>query len=64
MNGKVGTIVTRTYSVHKFEAYNIAVYVNTDNGGWTNCYFWTWGGDETHAPANKKWPGDNVTTST
>ena len=64
VNGKVGTIVTRTYSVHKFEAYNIAVYVNTDNVGWTNCYFWTWGGDDTHAPANKKWPGDNVTTPT
>ena len=64
VNGKVGTIVTRTYSVHKFEAYNIAVYVNTDNVGWTNCYFWTWGGDETHAPANTKWPGDNVTTPT
>lgn len=64
VNGKVGTIVTRTYSVHKFEAYNITVYVNTDNVGWTNCYFWTWGGDETHAPANSKWPGDNVTTLT
>ena len=64
VNGKVGAIVTRTYSVHKFEAYNIAVYVNTDNVGWTNCYFWTWGGDDTHAPANKKWPGDNVTTPT
>jgi alpha-amylase len=63
-NGKVGTIVTRTYDVRKFEAYTFAVYVNTENVGWKNCYFWTWGGDDTHAPANKKWPGDNVTTLT
>ena len=63
-NGKVGTIVTRTYDVRKFEAYTFSVYVNTENVGWKNCYFWTWGGDDTHAPANNKWPGDNVTTLT
>ena len=62
-NGKVGTVVTRSYDMRQFTSYNISVYVNTENVGWNNCYFWTWGGDDSHAPANKNWPGDNVTTT-
>ena len=64
VNGVVGKVVAREYNVRKFEAYDIAVYVNTDNVKWTNTYFWTWGGDESHGPVNANWPGDNVTTKT
>ena len=61
VGGKVGDVQTRHYDVRRFSPYSISVYVNTDNVKWSNTYFWTWGGDGTHGPANSQWPGDNVT---
>ena len=61
----VSGIVTRTYTepapvVKK----TIDIYVNTDKVGWTTVNFWTWGGDDTHAPQAGKWPGDKVSSTT
>ncbi len=44
-----------------FEPYDINVYVNVDQVGWTKVNFWSWGGDETHGPKNSSWPGDAIT---
>ena len=58
----VSGIVTRTYiKPAPVERHTITVNVNADNVGWSTVNFWTWGGDDTHAPAHKGWPGDNVT---
>ena len=46
-----------------FEPYDINVYVNTSNVGWTSINYWTWGGDGSHTPTNSSWPGDKVTTT-
>ena len=64
IGGKVSGVQTRAYKVNEFKPYSISVYVNTDKVGWTNTYFWTWGGDGSHAPNNKERPGDNVTSAT
>ena len=65
IGGTVSGIVTRTYSqAAPAESRTITVYVNTDKVGWTGVNFWTWGGDDSHAPANKSWPGDKVTSTT
>ena len=65
IGGTVSGIVTRTYSpAAPVESRTITVYVNTDKVGWTGVNFWTWGGDDSHAPANKSWPGDKVTSTT
>ena len=61
--GNVTGVETRVYEVREFKPYDMTVYVNTDNVGWDNVYYWTWGGDDTHAPASKEWPGDNVTAT-
>ena len=61
----VSGIVTRTYSKPApVEKRTINVYVNTDKVGWTAVNFWTWGGDDSHSPTNRNWPGDKVTTTT
>ena len=61
----VSGIVTREYrQPAPTNKRTITVYVNTDNVGWTAVNFWTWGGDDSHSPANKNWPGDKVTTTT
>jgi alpha-amylase len=57
-------IVTRTYTAPSADRRPITVYVNTDNVGWTAVNFWTWGGDDSHSPANRNWPGDKVSTTT
>ena len=60
----VSGIVTRTYTAAApVEKKTITVYVNTDKVGWTAVNFWTWGGDDTHSPANKSWPGDKVSNT-
>lgn len=60
----VSGIVTRTYTAAaSVEKKTITVYVNTDKVGWTAVNFWTWGGDDTHSPANKSWPGDKVSNT-
>ena len=64
VGGNVSGVETRSYEVKSFKPYPISVYVNTENVGWDHAYFWTWGGDETHGPANKDWPGDKVATAT
>ena len=64
VGGNVSGVETRSYEVKGFKPYPISVYVNTDNVGWDHAYFWTWGGDETHGPTNKDWPGDKVATAT
>ncbi len=60
----VSGVITRSYEVKDFQPYDITVYVNTDNVGWANVNFWTWGGDGSHSPVNKSWPGDKVTAKT
>jgi len=61
----VSGIVTRTYTEPvPVEKKTIDIYVNTDKVGWTAVNFWTWGGDDSHAPANGNWPGDKVSTTT
>ena len=65
VGSSVSGIVTRTYSKPApVEKRTITVYVNTDKVGWTAVNFWTWGGDDSHSPTNKNWPGDKVTTTT
>ncbi|MCR4853249.1 MAG: chitobiase/beta-hexosaminidase C-terminal domain-containing protein [Prevotella sp.] len=64
VGGAVKGIVTRAYTLKKVERKDITVYVNTDQVGWTSVNFWTWGGDDTHAPQNANWPGDNITQTT
>ena len=63
VGGNVTGVETRIYTVKEFKSYAINVYVNTDKVGWENTYFWTWGGDGTHNPTSKEWPGDNVTAT-
>ena len=61
----VSGIVTRTYTkASAADKRIINIYVNTDNVGWSAVNFWTWGGDDSHAPANSSWPGDKMTTTT
>jgi len=61
----VSGIVTRTYTAAEpVDRRTITVNVNTDKVGWTAVNFWTWGGDDSHSPSNKNWPGDKVTTIT
>ena len=61
----VSGIVTRTYTEPvPVEKRTIDIYVNTDKVGWNGVNFWTWGGDDSHAPKAGGWPGDKVTTTT
>ena len=55
---------TYNYKIVDFEPYDITVYVNTDNVGWTSVNFWTWNANGTHKPSNTEWPGDNVSSTT
>ena len=65
IGGAVSGIVTRTYSEPApVVKTTINIYVNTDKVGWTAVNFWSWGGDDSHSPVNKNWPGDKVSTTT
>lgn len=64
IGGTVSGIVERNYSIKEFSPYDITVYVNVDNVGWSSVNFWTWGGDGSHSPANSSWPGDKKTSTT
>jgi len=59
----VSGVVTRTYKLVPVEENDITIYVNTDNVGWSNVNFWSWGGDGSHAPAQSNWPGDKVSAT-
>lgn len=42
----------------------ITVYVNVGSTGWASMNYWTWGGDNSHAPTIiPTWPGDPVTAT-
>ena len=58
------SIVFPTFKPSDFQKYTIAVNVNTDQVGWSSVNFWSWGGDDSHAPKNGNWPGDKVTSTT
>ena len=57
------SIVFPTFKPSDFQKYTIAVNVNTDQVGWSSVNFWSWGGDDSHAPKNGNWPGDKVTST-
>ena len=63
----VSAIVSRTYQVtlpEPFTPYDITVYVNTDQVGWSGVNFWAWeenSGD--NLTVSGKWPGDAVTAT-
>ena len=64
IGGAVSGVVTRTYTAAApVDKRTITVYVNTDKVGWTSVNFWTWGGDDSHSPSNKNWPGDKVSNT-
>ncbi len=63
IGGTVTGIVSQTYTIIDFQPYDIDIYVNTDQVGWSNVNFWTWGGDGSHSPKNSSWPGDKVSTT-
>lgn len=64
VGGSVTGVITRQYTTTNFDPYTITVYTNTDNVGWTNINYWTWGGDGSHSPTNTAWPGEKVTNTT
>jgi alpha-amylase len=65
IGGAVSGVVTRVYTAAApVEKRTITVCVNTDKVGWTSVNFWTWGGDDSHSPVNKNWPGDKVNMTT
>lgn len=65
IGGAVSGIVTRTYTEPApVVKTTINIYVNTDKVGWTAVNFWSWGGNDSHSPVNKNWPGDKVSTTT
>lgn len=66
MNGAVSGVLTRTYKVEKpaaFDPYDITVYANADQVGWTSGFnFWAWcDSPKENLTATNKWPGDKVT---
>lgn len=56
--GTVSGIITRQYNIK--EANTINVYVNADNAGWSNVYYYTWGGSH----SGDTWPGTKIETTT
>ena len=58
------SIVFPTFKPSDFQKYTITVNVNAEQVGWSSVNFWSWGGDDSHAPKNNKWPGDKVTSTT
>ena len=61
VNGEVKNIATHNYTIEKFKAYKITVYVNADAVNWTPFYFYTWSDNSKNASA--KWPGDKMTAT-
>lgn len=63
VNAEVKNIVSNTYSIQKFKAYKIKVYVNADNVKWNPLYFYSWCSNN-QKNASSKWPGDKMTETT
>ena len=66
VDGAVSSVITRTYQITKpvdFEPYDITVYANADQVGWTDGFnFWAWcEKPDENLTATNKWPGDKVT---
>ena len=53
-----------TFTPSDFKPYAITIYVNIEQVGWDAVNFWSWGGDDSHAPKNNNWPGDKITSTT
>jgi len=67
INGAVSGIITREYVIEEsepFEPYDVTVYVNVDQVGWSKVNFWCWDQDGNTMSTSKSWPGDNVTATT
>lgn len=68
MNGAVSGILTRNYKVEKpaaFDPYDITVYANADQVGWTSGFnFWAWcDSPKENLTVKGVWPGDKMTQS-
>ena len=61
VGGTVKGVITRNYKVTHFQPYDITVYVNVDQVGWSNVYYHTWGGDNDQYSTT--WPGKPVTAT-
>ena len=59
IGGAVQGVITRHYTVKHFQPYDITVYANVENVGWSNVYFHTWGGDDNQYSTD--WPGKLIT---
>ena len=59
IGGAVQGVITRHYTVKHFQPYDITVYANVENVGWSNVYFHTWGGDD--KLHDTQWPGQLIT---
>lgn len=60
VGGEVKKVVLHTYTLEKFKAYKIKVYVNADAVGWNPLYCYTW--CNSNAKNNSSdWPGDKMT---
>ena len=68
IDGVVSGVLTRNYKVEKpaaFNPYDVTVYVNADQVGWTSGFnFWAWcDSPDENLTASGNWPGDKVTQS-
>ena len=62
VDGEVKNVVSNDYTIEKFNAYKIKVYVNADNVGWDQVYFYTWCDNKKNASCD--WPGDQMAQTT
>ena len=63
VNGEVKNVVSNEYTIQKFKAYKIKVYVNVDNVKWNPVYFYSWDSNNKQN-ASSEWPGDVMTETT
>ena len=61
IGGAVQGVITRHYTVKHFQPYDITVYANVENVGWSNVNFHTWSSDNTQDGTD--WPGLRVTAT-
>ena len=63
VNGEVKNVVSNEYTIQKFKAYKIKVYVNVDNVKWNPVYFYSWDSNNKQN-VSSEWPGDVMTETT